>query len=151
MAKTGKVAEAPAPVAKAAPAKKVVKEEPVEPVYVTSTQLAAQIGIKPTILRRWLRTLPEFQDGGYTRYKWEPEDPFLESAPEAYAKYASQDEERRAKREAENAAKAAKKKAAENGKTTTPKKKAKAEPEPEPEEDEAEEEFEDDEEAEEIE
>jgi transposase-like protein len=55
--------------------------------YVTAPQLASTIGIEPTTLRRWLRTLPQFQDGGYTNYKWDANDPFLKEAKEHYAKF----------------------------------------------------------------
>jgi hypothetical protein len=88
--------------------------DPPEPEidYVTSAQLASKIGIKSTILRRWLRTLPQYQDGGYTRYKWETDDPFLETAEEHYKQYAAAEGEKAAKRQeaakAKEAAKAGK-------------------------------------------
>ncbi len=116
--------------AKTAPAKEVAKpvekkEEAPAIEYVTSTQLAATIGIKSTILRRWLRTLPQFQDGGYTRYKWEPTDPFLKEAKERYEKFAATEKEKQEKRLAEARDKAAKKEA-----KPAKEKKAKAAPEP---------------------
>jgi len=55
--------------------------------FVTAIQLAATIGIEPTTLRRWLRTLPQFQDGDYTKYRWDPNDPFLKEAKEHYEKF----------------------------------------------------------------
>jgi hypothetical protein len=55
--------------------------------YVTAAQLAATIGIEPTTLRRWLRTLPQFQDGGYTKYKWNQDDPFIKEAKEHYERF----------------------------------------------------------------
>ena len=66
-----------------------VAEAPAEPevAWVTSTELAEQCQTQPTILRRWLRTLPQYQDGGYTRYKWDPADPFLSTAVEQFAQF----------------------------------------------------------------
>jgi hypothetical protein len=147
-----KVQAPPPPPAKST-AKKIVKPapepEPVEVVdssevetpeinYVTSTQLAAQIGIKSTTLRRWLRTLPQYQDGNYTRYKWEPEDPFLIDAQKHYEEFAEAEEEKKVKRLAGLQAKADKKAA-----------KASAQPEEKPDEEEDEEELESEEEEEE--
>jgi hypothetical protein len=129
-------------VKKTAPAetKPVPAAEPVkaaEPVveYVTSTQLAERLGTKGTILRRWLRTLPQFQDGGYTRYKWEPTDQFLKDAADGFAKYQKSDEEKKATRLEEARKKSEEKKAkAEAGETEPKPKKAKtkAEVAPEP-------------------
>lgn len=101
-------------------------EKPAEPqvTYVTSTDLAKKLGIKPTILRRWLRTLPKFQDSGYTRYKWEEGDPFLADAEASYKKYQSQVEDKRAQREAEKLEKKAAKPA--EGEKPAKGKKAKA-------------------------
>lgn len=128
-------------------------EKPADPPaieYVTSKHLADQLNIKSTALRRWLRTLPQFQDGGYTRYKWEPGDPFLASAREHYEKYAASEKEKQEKRLAEAREKTAKKeaKAAEPtdaGKVNPNKKKKAAEPEPPAEETDEEEVFEEDE------
>ena len=99
--------------------------------YVTSAQLASTLGIKSTTLRRWLRTLPQFQDGGYTRYKWEPTDPFLKEAKERYEKFAASEKEKQEKRLEDARAKAAKK--AEGG-DAKPAKGKKAKPEVEVEE-----------------
>lgn len=133
---TEKSKKNPAP-AKTEPAAEVVKvAEPVAPVieYVTSTDLAQKLGTKPTILRRWLRTLPRFQDSGYTRYKWEKDDPFLKDAEESFKKFKVSDEEKKARREKENEEKKAKKEAEKQGAEPAKKGKKKAEPEPEPEE-----------------
>jgi len=125
-AKTDKPAEAVS-AGKTATTK---KPEPPAIEYVTSTQLAATIGIKSTILRRWLRTLPQYSDGGYTRYKWEPTDPFLKEAKERYEKFAASETEKQAKRLEDVREKAAKKEA---GPTEKAEKKAKAKKDPKPE------------------
>lgn len=101
------------PAEKKTPAAETTKkaEKPAEPqvTYVTSTDLAKKLGTKPTILRRWLRTLPKFQDSGYTRYKWEENDPFLADAEASFKKYQTTAEDKKAAREEEKAkAKAAK-------------------------------------------
>jgi hypothetical protein len=147
MAKVQSSTTAPAkhaPVAAAPAAKPEVTEKAkkvAEPVveYITSAQLASTIGIKSTTLRRWLRTLPQFQDGGYTRYKWEPTDPFLKEAKERYEKFAASETEKQEKRLAEARVKAEKKAAAAEAGETVPKaKKSKKAPEPEVEEEVAE-------------
>ncbi len=51
---------------------------------VTAPQLASTIGIEPKALRGWLRTLPQYQDGTYTKYEWNPNDPFLKEAKEHF-------------------------------------------------------------------
>lgn len=144
-----------------APVKEVATKEakPAVPeiVYVTSKELAEKCGTKGTILRRWLRTLTQFQDSGYTRYKWEPNDPFLTEAPALFEKYQNADVEKKAARAVEAEAKAkAKAEAGENAEPKAPKaKKTKTAPEPAPvvEEDEDEDDFEteDDDEGEELE
>lgn len=126
--------------------KPAVKEEKAaepEKVYITSRQVADELGIKPTVLRRYLRTLPHFQDGGYTRYKWDPSDPkdaqFLKDVKASYEKYTRSAEEKKEARDKERAEQAAKKKAEkEAAGEAAPKKekKSKKAPEPEPEEDE---------------
>jgi len=119
-----------------------VAEKPVEKAaepekkMITSTELAARLGTKPTILRRWLRTLPKFQDNGYTRYKWEEDDPFLADASASFEKYKKQSEEKKEARLAEAREKAEKKKAEKPAKETKAKGKKKDEPEEEVEEDE---------------
>ena len=156
MAKVQATTPAPAkhaPAASAPAAEKPAKtEKPAEPVieYVTSAQLASTLGIKSTTLRRWLRTLPQFQDGGYTRYKWEPTDPFLKEAKDRYEKFAATEKEKQEKRLADAREKAAKKEA--GGEKPAKTKKAKT-PEPEVEEEETDEDsvVEDDEEGEELE
>lgn len=142
------------PAAVAEPAKTV--EPKVE--FITSTHLAEKLGTKGTILRRWLRTLPAYQDSGYTRYKWDPADPkdaqFLKDAEASFKKHQTADSEKKEKRLEEARAKAEEKKtkAAEAGNTEKPAKKKKEKPvEPEPEESEDDEDFEDDEEGEEVE
>ena len=107
-AKHAPAAAAPA-AAKPEPAKKEKAAEVPAIEYVTSAQLASTLGIKSTTLRRWLRTLPKFQDGGYTRYKWEPTDPFLKEAKERYEKFAASEKEKQEKRLEDARAKAAKK------------------------------------------
>jgi hypothetical protein len=135
----------------AKPAEEVVekpakKEAEPEKVMTTSSDVAKQLGIRPTILRRYLRTLPRFQDSGYTRYKWDPSDPkdkqFLDDIKVSYEKYTKSAEEKKAARDAERAEAAAKKKS-EAGDAPVKEKKAKSKkaPEPEPVEDEEEEIF----------
>jgi plasmid replication initiation protein len=120
------------PIPAAAPAK---VEKVAEPVieYVTSTELATRLGTKGTILRRWLRTLPQFQDAGYTRYKWEPTDQFLKDAADGFAKYQKSDDEKKAARLEEARKKSEAKKAAADAGETAPKgKKGKKAATPEP-------------------
>lgn len=137
MAKKEAVAET-----KAAPEKPVKAKEP-EAKMVTSRELADQLGTKPTILRRYLRTLPKYQDGGYTRYKWDEKDPFLKDVKASFEKFKTEEKEKNAKRLA-----TLKEKKEKAEKTADPKgagkKAAKKDREPEPEVDETEE-FEDDE------
>lgn len=98
--------------AAAVPAAEPAKEakKPAEPqiTYVTSTDLAKKLGTKGTILRRWLRTLPKYQDSGYTRYKWEEGDPFLNDAEASFKKYQASAEDKKVEREKERADKATK-------------------------------------------
>ena len=54
-------------------AKETKKEKAPEKKYVTTREIATSLGVKPATLRRYLRTLPKFQDSGYTRYKWDPD------------------------------------------------------------------------------
>lgn len=125
--------EIPAESAETKPAAKAA-EKPAEPAvkYVTSTDLAAKLGTKPTILRRWLRTLPRFQDSGYTRYKWEEGDPFLADAEASYKKYQSSAEDKKAERDKERE-EVKSKKDAEKAAQPAKEKKSKKAPEPEPE------------------
>lgn len=119
-----------------APVETKKAEKAAEPTvkYVTSTDLAAKLGVKSTILRRYLRTLPRFQDSGYTRYKWEEGDPFLNDIEASFKKYQSSAEDKKEARDKERAEKAEAKKAE---KAAEPKgeKKGKKAAEPEVEED----------------
>lgn len=109
------------PTEKPAVATKAEKVE--KPTLVTTSQLAAQLGTKPTILRRYLRSLPAYQDNQYSRYGWEPGDQFLADVTASFAKYQTKEADKKAKREAE-------------AKTVKPAKEAKPtkgkKPEPEP-------------------
>jgi hypothetical protein len=130
------------------PKAKKAEKKPAEPEakMVTSRELADQLGTKPTILRRYLRTLPKYQDGGYTRYKWDEKDPFLKDVKASFEKFKEDEKEKNAKR---LATLKEKKEKAESKGDAVPKagKKAakKADPEPEPEEDDSVDELEDDE------
>lgn len=132
---------------------KKAEKKPAEPEakFVTSRDLADQLGTKPTILRRYLRTLPKYQDGGYTRYKWDEKDPFLKDVAKSFEKFKEDEKEKNAKRLA--TLKEKKDKAESKGEAVAPKKTGKkaaavveAEPEPEADEDEDIPELEDDEE-----
>lgn len=78
--------------------KTVVKAVEPEAKMITSRELAEQLGTKPTILRRYLRTLPKYQDGGYTRYKWDEKDPFLRDVMNSFEKFKEDEKEKNAKR-----------------------------------------------------
>lgn len=68
---------------------------------VTTKQLAAKLGCAPTALRRFLRTLPTYQDKQYTRYGWPVGDKFLATIEQSYAKHVvSEDEKRKVAKEA---------------------------------------------------
>jgi|SRR5579859_3106414 len=41
---------------------------------IQTKHLAAKFGIKPTTLRRILRTMPEYNDGLHTNYRWAEDD-----------------------------------------------------------------------------
>lgn len=86
------VLEAPA---ETKPAKKAEKPAEPEKKKITTTELAAMVGTKPTILRRYLRTLPRFQDNGYTRYGWDEDDQFLADAKASFEKYQKASEEKK--------------------------------------------------------
>lgn len=150
-AKTAEVKETAKPAAETVAKTEKVAETKPEIVMVTSTDLANKLGTKGTILRRWLRTLPQFQDAGYTRYKWEPTDPFLEIAEESFKKFQASDSEKKAKRLEEAREKAEKKEAAKATEGEKKSKKAPVEPELEETESDEDEDFEDDEEGEELE
>lgn len=105
-------------------AEKPAKEE--KPVFVTTRDLAERLGTKQTILRRFLRSLPKFQDSGYTKYKWEPGDPFLNDIAESFKKYQSSAADKKADRQKEAEAKKAQK--AEGKKTEGKKAVKKSEP-----------------------
>ena len=115
--------------------------------YVTTKHLASQLGVKPATLRRYLRTQPAYQDGKYTRYKWDPEDSkdakFLTTVKDGFSKFQTAEKEKNRKRLAELKSK---------DKTTAKGKKSKKvkeeEEEPEEEEEEPEEEAETEEEEE---
>lgn len=89
--------EAPA---KEAPAPKKAKEP--EKKYITTKILADKLKTKPAALRRYLRSIPAFQDETYTRYKWDPENAkdakFLDDVAERYAKFQATEKEKNAKR-----------------------------------------------------
>lgn len=78
-----------------APAKKKAEEGP---KMVTSRMLADKIGCKPAALRRYLRSLPSFQDKTYTRYKWPEGDKQLAQIEAGYAKFKESEKEKNAKR-----------------------------------------------------
>jgi len=73
--------------------------------YVTTKHLASQLGVKPATLRRYLRTQPAYQDGKYTRYKWDPEDSkdakFLTTVKDGFSKFQTAEKEKNRKRLAE--------------------------------------------------
>lgn len=115
---------------KPAEAAKSEETKSVETVFITSTDLAATLGTKGTILRRWLRTLPQFQDSGYTRYKWDPANPadaqFLRDAKDSFSKHQKGDEEKKAARLEEARKKKEAKDAAAQSGDATPKKEKKS-------------------------
>jgi hypothetical protein len=113
---TGKTATAVETVATT----KERKEKAPKPTLVTTSQLAAKLGTKPTTLRRYLRTLPKYTDNNYTRYGWEPNDPFLADVEASYKKYQTTEAEKKAKREAEAKDKPAKEKKAKKEKVAEP-------------------------------
>src|SRR5579859_1736368 len=96
MTKASAVATQAAPVAEK---KEKKAAEPVE-IFVTSKDLAHKLGVKPTNLRRYLRTLPAFQDKTYTRYKWKPDDPFLDDVVTSFKKFQETEAEKAEKRKA---------------------------------------------------
>lgn len=137
--------EAPAETKPAASEKAAKTKEP-EAKMVTSRELADQLGTKPTILRRYLRTLPKYQDGGYTRYKWDEKDPFLKDIKASFEKFKLDEKEKNAKRLATLKEKKEKVEKTVDPKGDGKKPKKTKEPEPEPEVEEDEPELEDDEE-----
>jgi hypothetical protein len=50
---------------------------PVEIKPIQAKHLAAWLGMKPTALRRILRSMPEYADGVHTNYRWAENDPEL--------------------------------------------------------------------------
>jgi hypothetical protein len=84
-----------------APEKKAKKEEP-KIEYITTKHIADELGIKPATLRRYLRSLPMFQDEGYTRYKFDPNNKDdqrkLKDIKAGYAKFATEEKEKNKKR-----------------------------------------------------
>lgn len=81
--------------------KKAKVEEP-KIDYVTSRKIADDLGIRPASLRRYLRSLPSFQDEGYTRYKWDPNKASdmkqVADIKSGYAKHAESEKEKTKKR-----------------------------------------------------
>lgn len=57
-----------------------------EAEYTTPNELAAEFAISPKTVRDWLRTLPQFQDGGYTRYRLRKDGPVVEEAAKRFRK-----------------------------------------------------------------
>lgn len=117
--------ETPKAKAAAAPEKAATTEKVPEVKLVSTAQLAAKLGTKPTILRRYLRSLPKYTDNNYTRYGWNPDDQFLKDVEASFKKYQTSESEKAEKRKADLAEKAAKR-AAEPAKEK-PAKKAKKE------------------------
>lgn len=70
--------------------------------YITTKTLADQVGAKPAAVRRYLRTIKAFQDGTYTRYKWDPENKqdaaFLKDFKEGWEKHKVAEKEKNKKR-----------------------------------------------------
>lgn len=66
--------------------------------YLTSKDVAAVHKVKPSFLRRVLRSLPKYQDGGYTRYKWEEGDTFLATLGKTIEAFRVKEKDRNAKR-----------------------------------------------------
>jgi phage antirepressor YoqD-like protein len=76
------------------PAPAAVPEEKL----ITTKDLAAKLGTKPTTLRRYLRTLPHYQDKTYTRYGWKEDDPFLSDVESGFTKYQTAEKEKNVER-----------------------------------------------------
>lgn len=83
------------PAAPAAPAKPA---KPQEEKLLRTKDLAARFGVKPAFLRRFLRSLKQYQDGGYTRYGWRPNDPFLTTLAESLKKFKERESQRNKER-----------------------------------------------------
>lgn len=113
---------------------------------ITTRVLAGQIGVRPASLRRYLRTMPAFQDEKYTRYGWDEGDKQLQAIKDGFSKFQTSEKEKNKKRLAELKKTAGKKQAppAKKGKA-----KKEEEDEEEPEEEETDEVAEDEEEEEE--
>ena len=45
---------------------------------IQTKHLAAHLNLKPTTLRRILRSMPEYADGVHTNYRWAEKDPMFE-------------------------------------------------------------------------
>ena len=68
--------------------------------YITPNHLAEKLGTKPATVRRYLRTLPGFQDSTYTRYKWEKgvDDKKVEDILAGFEKFKESEKVKNAKR-----------------------------------------------------
>jgi len=102
-------------------AKTEKKEEKIR--YLLTKDVAAIHKMKPSKLRRVLRSLKQFQDGGYTRYKWEEGDPFLATLGGLIEKFNVKERERNQARLASLKAKGKEKKGAKAEKPKTAKEK----------------------------
>ena len=59
-------------------AKSTPSTTPAEGAILKTKHLAAKFGLKPTALRRVLRSMPEYADGVHTNYAWQGEsDPAI--------------------------------------------------------------------------
>jgi mannitol-1-phosphate/altronate dehydrogenase len=92
----------------------------IETPVLKTKHLAAKFNMKPTALRRVLRSMPEYADGVHTNYSWQGEsDPRISRIAEAIKKQEEDRKARAAKAKEELAAKA-KAKAEEQAKVTPP-------------------------------
>ena len=55
--------------------------------FVTPKDLAVTLNTTPKTVRKWLRTLPQFQDSRHTRYKWRKDDPFVREAEARFGQH----------------------------------------------------------------
>lgn len=87
---------------------------------ITTKSLADKVGAKPAAIRRYLRTIKTFQDGTYTRYKWDPENAkdaqFLKDFEAGWEKHKVAEKEKNKKRLEDLKAKGKDKKAEAKGK-----------------------------------
>jgi mannitol-1-phosphate/altronate dehydrogenase len=90
----------------------------IETPVLKTKHLAAKFNMKPTALRRVLRSMPEYADGVHTNYSWQGEsDPRISRIAEAIKKQEEDRKARAAKAKEELAAKA---KAEDQAKVTPP-------------------------------